>query len=72
MSDEAGRTREGMLEVVGEPGHHTVHCPRKDRDLPLSECLKCKRYHTLALDPSGKQMYLDCDWTGADEVRSGK
>lgn len=71
MGEPTG-TRDGMLEIEGQPGKHTVHCPRKERDLPLHECLSCKRYHTLALDPSGEKMYLDCDWVGADEVRGGE
>jgi hypothetical protein len=60
------------LEIEGvrdEP--HTVHCPRKDRDMPLRACLGCKRYHSLAIDPSGMHVYLDCDWVGADAVRAG-
>lgn len=72
MGDGAEREPHGWLEIEGEGREpHTVHCPRKDRDLPLRECLGCKRYHTLTLDPSGKHVYLDCDWVGADEVREG-
>lgn len=72
MSDESNRDKHGYLEIVGEGVEpHTIHCPRRERDMPLHECLGCKRYHSLALDPSGKHVYLDCDWVGADDVRAG-
>lgn len=68
---DGDRERHGWLEIAGQGSEeHTVPCPRKG-DQPLAECLKCKRYHSLALDPAGKHVYLDCDWTGADDVRSG-
>ncbi len=72
MGDGAEREKHGWLEVVGEGAEpHTVSCPRKERDMPLRECLACKRYHSLALSPDGKHVYLDCDWVGADDVRAG-
>jgi len=73
MSDETKHDRTVWLEVVGDgEAPHVVHCPRKERDVPLSECLGCKRYRSLALVPAGNHVYLDCDWVGADEVRSGE
>lgn len=72
MGDGSEREPHGWLEIEGagqEP--HTVHCPRRERDMPLRECLGCKRYHSLAIDPNGKHVYLDCDWVGADDVRAG-
>jgi hypothetical protein len=69
MGDGDPRERHGWLEIVGEAEEpHLVHCPRKERDMPLKECLGCKRYHSLAIDPTGKHVYLDCDWVGADDV----
>jgi hypothetical protein len=68
-----GFEQEGLLEVEGDGGDgvttKTVYCPRKARHLPLHDCLDCPRYKTLAIDPSGKHVYLDCDWVGTDEVR---
>jgi hypothetical protein len=53
------------LEVEDAPGgKKTVHCPRQAQDMPLHECLGCARYKTLALDPSGQHVYIDCDWAG--------
>lgn len=70
MSDDQ-RERHGWLEVVGDTGEpRLVHCPRRDQDMPLQHCLGCQRYSSLALDPSGKHVYLDCDWTGAEQVRA--
>lgn len=71
MGDDAQhpRSNEGWLEVEGEPGpSHTVHCPRTEKDMPLRHCLGCGRYHSLAIDPTGKHIYLDCDYC-ADEAR---
>ncbi len=57
-------SREHWLEVVGDGGNKTVYCPHDDRDMPLSECLRCKRYESLALDPAGNHVYIDCQWDG--------
>lgn len=62
MGDE--HALDHWLEVEGAGGDRTVHCPRCDRDRPLHDCLECRRYQTLALDPSGKHVYVDCDWGG--------
>ncbi|MFT3768764.1 MAG: hypothetical protein QM820_25235 [Minicystis sp.] len=73
MGDESRRDRHGWLAVEGQgQGAQVVRCPRKGHDVPLSGCLACKRYRSLALSPSGKDVYLDCDWVGADDVRAGK
>jgi hypothetical protein len=52
------------LEIEGGEGEaKTVHCPRYDRDMPLAGCLACKRFASLCLDPAGKHVYIDCDWS---------
>ena len=55
------------LEVVGEGEDKSIYCPRRDRDMPLQECLGCHRYSSLAIDPAGKHVYLDCEWEGPGE-----
>lgn len=65
MSNERVRgVPDRWLEVQGEGEALAVHCPRRDRDMPLHECFGCKRYLSLALDPPGKHVYLDCAWDG--------
>jgi hypothetical protein len=65
---EHKRSPEGWLEVEGETGKpHTVYCPRQEKDTPLIQCLMCKRYRSLAIDPSGQTIYLDCNHSGPDE-----
>lgn len=61
--NHAEHTPHRWLEVTGtqEEGK-TVHCPRRGQDMPLHECLGCKRYTSLALDPTGKHVLLDCTW----------
>jgi hypothetical protein len=54
------------LLVEGEGQGKTVHCPRLDRGMPLHECFGCKRYASLAIDPAGKHVYLDCAWDDPD------
>jgi len=65
MSEEnTAKPRDHWLEVEGDGADKSVYCPRRDRDMPLHECLGCKRYSSLALDPTGKHVYIDCDWEG--------
>ena len=66
MSDEnGGHTPDRWLEVTGEEGKpKAIHCPRRGRDMPLHECLGCARYDSLAIDPAGKHVYIDCAWDG--------
>ena len=58
-----------LLEVTGGAGEpKIVHCPRRAGDVPLHECLGCKRYSSLTLDPNGKHVFIDCGWEGPDDV----
>ena len=71
MGDEHERgVPERWLEVTGGEGQDkTVHCPRRDRDMPLHSCLGCKRYSSLAIDPAGEHVYIDCQWDGPGDPR---
>jgi hypothetical protein len=64
MADER-HGPEGWLEIEGGEGEaKIVRCPRHDRDMPLAGCLACKRFASLAIDPAGKHVYIDCDSGG--------
>jgi hypothetical protein len=65
MSDNRDRcVPERWIEVTGEGQDKHVYCPCRDRDLPLHQCFSCQRYASLAIDSSGKHVYLDCAWEG--------
>jgi hypothetical protein len=71
MADEKELTQRGYLEILGsgeEP--HLIHCPRRGKDMPLEACLGCQRYSSLAIDGTGEHVYLDCDWTGQEQILS--
>jgi hypothetical protein len=54
--------------VVGAGEARAVHCPCRDRDMPLQQCLGCARYESLAIDPAGKHVYVDCEWDGPGDL----
>jgi hypothetical protein len=72
MSDEVTiRSTAEWLEVTGRGEDRTVHCPRQDCDTPLHTCLGCPRYESLAMDPAGKHVYIDCHWEGPGSPAGG-
>lgn len=61
--DHAGHAPVRWLEIEGGAGEpRTVSCPRQGRVMPLRECLGCKQYRSLAIDPAGAHVYIDCTW----------
>jgi hypothetical protein len=44
-----------------------VQCPLRQRAMPLHECAGCARFLSLALDPKGEHVYIDCNWDQPDE-----
>jgi hypothetical protein len=61
MSDD--RNCEHWVEIeYGE-----VECPRKHRTATLHECMGCPRFESLAMDPAGKHVYVDCKWDGPED-----
>jgi hypothetical protein len=69
MGDEQHKgVPQRWLEVTGSEGQDkTIYCPRRAHDMSLHQCLSCPRYGSLAIDPTGKHVYIDCDWEGPGE-----
>jgi len=63
MTEEKISPQMDWLEVEGPQGteHKHVHCPVQSCQVPIHECMGCKRFETMALDPSGKHVYVVCD-----------
>jgi hypothetical protein len=54
--------QEGWLEIrdAEDGSQHVEDCPRRG-EVPLRECLGCKRCEGLAMSPDGKRIYAVCD-----------
>ncbi|MGK4006477.1 hypothetical protein WMF31_27910 [Sorangium sp. So ce1036] len=59
------------LEIEGEGDEpRCVSCPRRAEAVDVRVCCACKRFTSLAIDPSGKHIYVVCE-PSSDPPRDG-